>query len=109
MAEWKKEQSDEFTALYKKYEQQPHYSKEKAHKELFSEQLPYNEAKGRLLNLMAGQKKETGLEAKVKESGTKNAFDSFFESVGRAISNPLVPTIATALALWYIGVPYISP
>ena len=107
MVEWTKEQQNEFTALYKKYEQQPHYNKETAYKELFSKQLPYHESRSKLLNLIAGREKEAGLEARINGSETKSAFASFFEDIGRVFSNPLVSATVTALALLYIGIPYI--
>ena len=53
-------------------------------------------------------RKEGGLEAKLKQ-GPKGLFDSFFEGVGRVFSNPLVPATVTALALMYIGMPYMPP
>ena len=50
--EWTQAQQDEFTRLYGKLEHSSYYNKDKAHKRLFSEQLPYTEAKSRLEELL---------------------------------------------------------
>jgi hypothetical protein len=70
--QWTPEQENEFTALYTELEKQPHYDKGEVHRRLFSQQLPYKEAKRRLEELIARpdkeQKQSGGLEKKATSS-----------------------------------------
>ena len=71
MAEWAAAEQTEFTHLYDELKKGPNYDtySKKADEQIFSgEQLPYKEAKSRLLNIIEEQKKELhhkgGLEEK---------------------------------------------
>lgn len=100
MAEWSKNQQDEFTGLYRQYQRSPHYDKAKSDNILFSEQLPYNEARGRLQRLIdEGKKQSSGLEA-IAES----AFDS-----GRMPYAAGLAAVLVAVALASLGMPYAPP
>lgn len=97
MAEWSKEQQDEFTGLYRQYQESPHYDKDMSNKILFSEQLPYNEAKGRLQKLIdEGKKQTSGLEAR-----TETAFGS-----GRMPYAAGLTAVLMAVSLASLGMPY---
>lgn len=97
MAEWSKEQQDEFTGLYRQYQGSHHYDKAKSDRILFSEQLSYNDARGRLQKLIdEGKKQSSGLEAR-----TESAFDS-----GRMPYAAGLAAVLMAVSLASLGMPY---
>ncbi len=70
--------------------------------------IAMKDAKETVQQLLEQQKQ--GTESKLKpENKPKGTLESFFEGVERAFSNPLFPATVTALALVYIGMPYMPP
>ena len=73
-AQWTDKQQNDFTALYKKLESMPGYNQEKTYHDLFSEQLPYKEAKSKLMHLMeSSSHSEGGLEKAMHEIPDKHS------------------------------------
>ena len=98
MVEWTKEQQDIITSLYGQLKD--NYERE-ANKKLFGgPQLPYEQARDILENLVKQQKQEGGLESKITAHPS-----SVFERIGSLFSKPAVAASATALLLLYLGLP----
>jgi hypothetical protein len=119
MAEWTPAQQSEFTALYKKYEAMPSYDRDVAYRALFSSELPYGEAKGRLQRLVAGNQGmppvgagSGTLEGKVGTEGDRHAGHEKPYGAGSAgKSGSIIKIAALALAgvaLLYLGTTYLA-
>ena len=104
MAEWTKEESNKFTALYKQLTSLPGYDriKDEFNAELFpkTEPLSYSKAESKLLNKISELSGHGGLEKKMNIAAEqKGVFTSFLEGIGGVFSNPYIGPVATAASV----------
>lgn len=110
-APWTDKQQNEFTSLYKKLESMPGYNQEKTYHALFSEQLPYKEAKSRLMHLMeSSSHSEGGLEKAMHEianepSGHAGEYSAKKSKMPSYIA-PLLKTAAMVAGM-YVGINFL--
>ena len=111
MTEWTEAEQTEFNHLYDELKKGHNYEKynKEAYKQLFSgEQLPYKEAKSRLLNIIEEQKMEQyqkeGLEHKVQNNSSGG-----LPNLTQTQSIIGLATVLGVVGALSIGVPYIPP